>query len=89
MNIRKSSLGVLMMGAVLGQGVAYAEGPAWYAGLGAGQSMGNTDASDVDALWAAEGLTTTSSVDDTDTAWKIFGGYRLNTNFGIEATYTV
>jgi OmpA-OmpF porin, OOP family len=27
------------------------------------------------------------SCDDTDTAWKLFGGYRINRHFGIEATY--
>ena len=87
MNIRKSALGVLMMSAALGQGAAYAEGPAWYAGLGVGQSMVDIGASDVDALTATESWTSTSSVDDGDTAWKIFGGIRLNANFGVEAAY--
>jgi OmpA-OmpF porin, OOP family len=27
------------------------------------------------------------SCEDTDTAWKLFGGYRINRHFGIEATY--
>jgi OmpA-OmpF porin, OOP family len=27
------------------------------------------------------------SCEDTDTAWKLFGGYRVNRHFGIEATY--
>ena len=50
-----------------------------YAGIGAGQS--DYDLSDSD--WGA-GL---STEDDSDTAWRIFGGARLHPYFGAEAGY--
>lgn len=87
MHTRKSVQGLLMAGAVFASGAVCAENSGWYAGLGVGQSTMDLSAGDVDALAAAEGLTTTTSVDDSDTAWKIFGGYRLMRNFGIEASY--
>lgn len=84
MNMQKTLLSVVMMGALLGQGVAQAEP---YMGLGLGQSMIDFEGSDVDALAAADGLTTSTSVDDGDLAWKLFGGYKLNDNFAVEAAY--
>lgn len=84
MIMRRSILGVVMTGALLGQGVAQAEP---YMGLGLGQSMVDFEGSDFDALYAVDGFTTSTSVDDGDTAWKIFGGYRLNENFAVEAAY--
>lgn len=68
-------------------GAAHAETHGWYGRLAAGRSTMDIEGSDIDALAAAEGLTTTSSVDDSDTAWKLFGGYRLTTNLGLEAGY--
>lgn len=59
----------------------------WYVGLGAGQSSVDVDGGEIDGLLAADSITATTSVDDTDTAWKIFGGYRMNANFGLEAAY--
>lgn len=86
MIMRMMVLGV-SLGALLGQSLAYAEGSSWYVGVGAGESMADANASDLDAIWATVGLTTTSTVDDKDTAWKIFGGYQLTENFGIEVAY--
>src|SRR5258705_13494806 len=31
---------------------------------------------------------TTLSKDETDTAWKLFGGYRIHRNIGVEGGYT-
>ncbi|HEY9199377.1 MAG TPA: outer membrane beta-barrel protein [Gammaproteobacteria bacterium] len=87
MHTRKTILAVLVAGAVLGSGGVSAENSGWYVGAGVGQSSVDISGSEVDALTAAEGLTSTTSVDDTDTAWKLFGGYRLTENFGIETAY--
>lgn len=63
------------------------------AGFYIGGSMGETkvkdapSAAEFDADLAAEGITASSSVDDTDTAWKVFGGYKLNRYLAIEASY--
>lgn len=84
----KSLAGLFVTSLVLGSGAAFAENSGWYAGLGVGQSSVDVSGGEIDADAAAEGLTTTtSSVDDNDTAWKVFGGYRLMENFGIEAAY--
>lgn len=52
-----------------------------YAGLGIGQST----VQDVDTIDFGPGVST--SVDDTDTSFKVFGGYRFNKNFAAEAAY--
>jgi len=49
----------------------------WYAGAGLGQSKAK------DVCSFAPGI----SCDDTDTATKIFGGYKLNQNFAVELAY--
>jgi OmpA-OmpF porin, OOP family len=50
----------------------------FYAGAGAGQMSVDSDA-DLDG--------TSLSFDDSDTAFRIFGGWQFNENFGIEAGY--
>ena len=56
--------------------LALSQDTGWYAGLGFGQSKAkNVDCSG------------TTSCDDKDTAFNIFGGYRFNKNFGAELGY--
>jgi OmpA-OmpF porin, OOP family len=52
----------------------------WYVG----GSFGQTTADE----WCtgAPGVTITSC-EDTDTGWKLFGGYRINRNFAVEGSY--
>ncbi len=52
-----------------------------YVGVGLGQSS-----ADVEAVDFGPGVT--ASIDDTDTAFKIFAGYAINPNFALEAGYT-
>jgi OOP family OmpA-OmpF porin len=72
---------------------AHAEG--FYIGLGAGQSKadlmseGELESQVVNALLDAgyTNVTASASIDDTDTGWKIFGGWRFHKNFALELTY--
>lgn len=63
----------------------------WYAGVGVGSAKYkdmSSAAAELDALLLAEfGITATSTVDDSDTAWKLFAGYRFNKNFALEGSY--
>jgi len=62
--------------------LAFASAPAlsqesgWYAGVGLGQASHDVDCAG------------TTSCDDNDTAWKIFGGYQFNKYLGVEVGYT-
>jgi len=47
----------------------------WYAGFSLGQSSADVD------------CTGATSCDDSDSSWKIFGGYQLNRNVAIELGY--
>jgi OOP family OmpA-OmpF porin len=61
----------------------------FYLGVGAGRSRVDFDTDDVDATVRALGFATSStSADETDTAWKLFGGYRFNRYFALELGYT-
>jgi OOP family OmpA-OmpF porin len=55
---------------------AFAQDAGFYAGGAIGQSR---------LKGACDGLTI--ACDDKDTAWKIFGGYQFNKNFGLEVGY--
>lgn len=81
------ALSLLAATAVMGQDVAQAADTGWYVGGGAGQSSFDISGSELDALLADDGITATTSVDDSDTAWKLFGGYRMHPNFGVEIAY--
>lgn len=53
----------------------------FYAGGSLGQAKFKDACTDTDVGFVG-------SCDDKDTAWKIFGGYQFNRNFGVEAGYT-
>jgi len=60
----------------------------FYGYLSAGQSQSDRKA-EADRVLAGAGATAfSSSIDDTDTAWKIQAGYHLTDNFAIEGGYT-
>jgi OOP family OmpA-OmpF porin len=74
---KKSLLAVLGITAAMFALPASAQ---WYAGAGVGQSKFKGDLGCGDST----GL---SSCSDTDTAFKVFGGYQVNKNFAGELTY--
>lgn len=56
--------------------------PSWYAGIGVGQSK-------IKDLHASSfsNANGSFSIDDKDTSWKIFAGYRFHPNFAVELGY--
>ncbi|TAL07496.1 MAG: hypothetical protein EPO03_05085 [Porticoccaceae bacterium] len=76
--------GLLLLSA---SGAAFAAGPGaaspvgWYLGGGVGQS----DANGINASDLNDGSLSGGSSDHTDVAWELFGGYRLNSHFALEA----
>ncbi|WP_428036148.1 porin family protein [Amphritea sp.] len=54
------------------------------AGAYVGASLGKTSSSAFDDFETLPGV----SVDDNDTGYKIFAGYKFNTNFSVEGSYT-
>ncbi len=65
--------------AITGATFALPASAQWYAGAGLGQSKFKGDLS-------CDGVSGFSCT-DTDTAFKIFGGYQINPNFAAELTY--
>lgn len=59
----------------------------FYGYLSAGQSQSDRQAEADRALTGAGAIAFTSSMDDTDSAWKIQAGYRFNKNLAIEGGY--
>jgi OmpA-OmpF porin, OOP family len=85
MSIRSLCLSLGLLLALCGPAVAQDEGP--YLGLGAGQSKVKDpgSCSDVAAGLFSPGYS--CSITDTDTGWKVFGGYQATRNVAIEASY--
>jgi len=81
MSIKKTSIAALLAAAgmaVSSASMAQAK-PAdtgFYAGVSIGQTSANVDCAG------------TTSCDDSDSAWKIFGGYQINRNFAVELGYS-
>lgn len=74
--MKKSSIAILLAGLL--SAPAFAD-RGFYVGASAGRSDFGVGAGDL-------GLTT-GSADDSDTAYKIFGGYNFNKNIGVELAY--
>lgn len=83
LHVKKSLalIGLALAAGALAPNVALAQSSGVYLGGGIGQSKAR------DGCGALGGIGFTGSCDDTDTAWKIFGGYQINPNFAIEAGY--
>jgi OOP family OmpA-OmpF porin len=65
---------------------AFAQQPqrGWYAGISAGQSSADVDSNGLVVIGATA---STVSVEDTDTAFKVYGGYRFGRHLAVEAGY--
>jgi len=78
-----AGLGALFSASSFAQEDGYA-----YGGLSIGQSRAKIDEPRITASLLSGGLTTTSmSRDESDTAYKIFGGWQFNRHFALEAGY--
>lgn len=77
---------ILLAIAALWLPVAAAAGP-WYAGVAAGQSRTSSDLVTNRESTIVNATDIHSDFDRTDTAWKVFGGYRLHRNVAIELSY--
>jgi OOP family OmpA-OmpF porin len=75
-NIKVLTAAAFISSALLITVPAFAQDAGFYAGGAIGQSR---------LKGACDGLTI--ACDDKDTAWKIFGGYQFNKNFGAEIGY--
>ena len=81
-------LGLAGLGSLLAASAFAQEGGYTYGGLSLGQSRAKIDEPRITASLLASGLTTTSmSRDESDTGFKLFGGYQFNRNFALEAGY--
>ena len=81
-------LGLAGLGSLLAASAFAQEGGYTYGGLSFGQSRAKIDEPRITASLLASGLTTTSmSRDESDTGFKLFGGYQFNRNFALEAGY--
>ena len=81
-------LGLAGLGTLLAASAFAQEGGYSYGGLSLGQSRAKIDEARITASLLASGLTTTSMVrDESDTGFKLFGGYQFNRNFALEAGY--
>jgi OOP family OmpA-OmpF porin len=66
----------------------HASDAGFYGYLAAGQSQSDRKAESDRGLAGAGATAFTSTMDDTDAAWKIQAGYRFNKNLAIEGGYT-
>lgn len=74
--------------AVMNSAIAAQDDPGFYIGANIGQSKAKIDDARITSQLQGSGLATTSITDnDTDTAYKLFGGYKFNRNIAIEAGY--
>lgn len=80
----------LSAGAVLPSMAAdWGTGAGWYIGLSGGESRSQADGGDINSALTSNGLAPigSSSLDDTDTGWKIYLGNQINPNFAVELGY--
>jgi len=73
---------------VIASSFAMADDSGWYVGANVGQTRAKIDDARITAQLLGNGKTLTSITDDNrDTGYKLFGGYRYNKNFAVEAGY--
>lgn len=81
--LNRVALGCLLATTALAQDGGY-----FYGGLSVGQSRAKIDQERITAGLLASGLATTAMTrDESDTAYKLFGGYQFNRYLGLEGGY--
>jgi len=87
--MKKQFMNIALVAAIIVAPSAYSAGFGGYVGVSGGgtEVKDPPSAAEIDAGLDALGYTTRSSVDDTDTGWKLFGGYKFNSNFAVEGSY--
>lgn len=79
---------VLAVALVLSSTAVSAQDTHWYVGVSGGQSKGKVDTAAAEQALAANAQSHTGfSTEETDSSYKLFFGYRLTPNFGIEVGY--
>jgi OmpA-OmpF porin, OOP family len=81
-------IGITLFGFSAAAPVAIAADVGPYIGFSVGQAKArDLKSSDIDAALASIGLGSVTSVDDKDTAFRIYGGYRILENLAVEVAY--
>ena len=81
-------LGLTGLGSLAAFSATAQEAGYYYGGLSIGQSHARIDDERITAGLLGAGLRTTSmSLDESDTAFKVFGGYQFNRYFAVEGGY--
>jgi OmpA-OmpF porin, OOP family len=87
--MNKKSIAVAASLLVVSAGAAAQQAPNFYAGISVGSTKGNLSASEIDGgLRAQNYVSPSTSVNNTDTAFRFAGGYRFSPIFSLEAYYT-
>ena len=81
---RTAAAGLIVLSTLAGQAFAQQPQRGWYAGVSAGQSSADVDSNGLVVIGATA---STVSVEDTDTAFKVYGGYRFGRHLAVEAGY--
>ena len=87
MKIRNCMLAAALMGSLAAPPALAAE-PGGYFGFGAGFSKVELEEDDINDSLAALGFGANTTADDSDTGFKIYGGYRFTSNLAVEVGYT-
>lgn len=67
---------------------AFADEKGWYLGAGYGQSETGVDKAKINGGYVTGSYTSASTTsDETDTGWKLFGGYQFTRNWAAELAY--
>ena len=83
------TLGLAVLAAIASPvAMAQSQVPVWYGGINIGQAREHFDHARMARSVLGPGFTTTSITNDnTDTGYKLYGGYRFHRNFAIEGGY--
>jgi OmpA-OmpF porin, OOP family len=94
MAIKRTVVSALGLGLAMAFSAANAAEEGFYIGLQGGQATADIDQDELDfivedAFFSAGApiINGSSSLEDSDTTWSVFGGYRLNPYLAIEAGY--
>jgi OmpA-OmpF porin, OOP family len=94
MVIKRTAVSALGLGLIMAFSAANAVEEGFYVGLQGGQATADIDQDELDfivddAFFSAGApiINGSSSLEDSDTTWSVFGGYRFNPYLAIEAGY--